>query len=74
MRRVHANCARGKLETRDKYLKHCLAEARADKDPGIPRWRIFVQSVQLAFDMGDLTAECTWDMVVLIPKGGGGAG
>ena len=47
----------------------CSCTGRGKTDPS--RSWIAVEIIQLAFDIGELVLDCTWDTVILLPKGGG---
>ena len=48
---------------------HCMLNLEEDPDPG--NWENVVTLKQADFRWGELTAPCTWQTVVMIPKGGG---
>jgi hypothetical protein len=49
-----------------------LDAAKRSKDPDPVKWNKFVELVQHAFATGELPAEISWSVLVVIPKGYGG--
>ena len=48
-----------------------LAAAQEEEKPDPSRWWISVKIIQLEFDIGELALDCTWNTIILLPKGGG---
>ena len=56
---------------RVEHLKICLAAAQSEEITDSSRWWIFMEIIQLAFDIGGLELDCMWNTFILPPKGGG---
>ena len=52
-------------------LEDFFASSRSEEIPDPSRWWIFMDIIQLAFEIGELVLDCTWNTVILILKGGG---
>ena len=56
---------------RAEHLKKWLAEAEDEEKPDDRRWKVIVEIVQTAFSTGEMAEEMVWQIIALIPKGGG---
>ena len=70
-RSIHPNWARGPSGIRVYHLNMLLAAAQEEEKPDPSRWWISVKITQLEFDIGELALDCTWNTIILLPKGGG---
>ena len=58
-----------KTEGRESATKEGIEEVGAEMEP--TKWEMVVELVQLAFQDGVLAEAADWQVVLLIPKGGG---
>ena len=69
VRRICLNCLDGSSGMRAEHLRQWMITATRDNSPGANNWLKVVSIMQAEFHDGMLAEECTWQTVVLIPKG-----
>jgi hypothetical protein len=72
LRRLKLGKAPGLSGIKSEHLKMWLDAAQRSKDPDPVKWNKFVELLQHAFATGELLAEISWSVLVVIPKGCGG--